>query len=128
MEIEKPQASRLPAAGKAALAVAVAALIAASLALAACGSKAFAIEGTWRNTGSGTYAMVQSGTVVTFDGQRCNVMSPSDTYAFSGSGGSYRLDVSAALGGNQTFDVKVSDNDHITLSAGSTVLELTRVS
>lgn len=106
-----------------------AALLAAACALTACSAagQSFSIEGKWKNTGTGTYAMVQQGTVVTFDGSHCNVMSPSDTYAFSGSSGSYKLDVSAVLGGNQTFNVNVKDNDDIELIAGSTTLQLQRV-
>lgn len=107
----------------------VAMLLSAVCTLVACGvaGQSFSIEGKWKNIGTDTYAMVQQGTVVTFDGSHCNVMSPSDTYAFSGSSGSYKLDVSAVLGGNQTFNVNVKDNNDIELIAGSTTLQLQRV-
>ena len=98
-----------------------------ALVLSACGNS-FAIEGKWKNVGNDTYGQVQSGSIVTFDGKNCNVVSPSDTYALSKSGDTYRLDCTTLLfSETHSFDVGVVDNDNIELRLGSTVLQLQRV-
>ena len=104
--------------------------IAITLTLVACGSGAssFSIEGKWKNTGTGTYGQMQSGAIVTFDGKNCNVFSSGDTYAFYKEDGAYRLDVTGLLGGSPSFAVTIIDNDHISMTTGSsTTVELTRV-
>ena len=89
----------------------------------------FSIEGTWKNTGSYTYGQVQSGAIVRFNGSNCNVVSPSDTYAFYKDGSDYRLDCTTMLFSETlSFEVDIIDNDHICIYTGSSnCLELTRV-
>ncbi|WP_043563735.1 hypothetical protein [Actinomyces israelii] len=94
--------------------------------LGACGKKEFSIESTWRSTGTESWGLVKKGSVVSFDGSHCALFSPNDTYAFYKDGGSYRLDVTGALGSGGSFTVKVVDDDNIELAQGSTALTLTR--
>ena len=115
-------------------------VLAMGFALVACGSgsttggagapakQSFAIEGKWKNTGSGQFGQMQPGAIITFDGKNCNVYSPNDTYAFYTENGQYRLDVTGLLGGTPSFTVTVIDNDHISMTTGaSDTVELTRV-
>ena len=107
-------------------AAALAGAAAALALLGACGKKEFSIEGTWRSTGTESWGLVKKGSVVSFDGSHCALFSPNDTYAFYKEGGSYRLDVTGALGSGGSFTVKVVDDDNIELAQGSTALTLTR--
>lgn len=94
----------------------------------ASAQQAFAIEGKWKNTGEGQFGQMQPGAITTFDGKNCNVYSPNDTYAFYTENGKYRLDVTGLLGGTPSFTVTVIDNDHISMTTGSSdTVELTRV-
>jgi|GEM_PF-2742889 len=93
-------------------------------------SKNFSIEGKWKNVGSTTYGQIQAGAIVSFNGSKCNVVSPSDTYAFyeNGSGDGYTLDVTTLLFSQTlSFNVTVEDNDHISLENGGTVIQLERI-
>ncbi len=104
------------------------ALIAVTALFASCGGSGFAIEGKWKNVGSTTYGQVQQGAIVVFDGSNCNMVSPSDTYAFYKNGDNYVLDCTLYLSSDTlSFTVKVVDNDHIQIYTGSGYLELTRV-
>lgn len=96
--------------------------------LAGCGSRPFNIEGSWTNVSSGKWGQVTSeGTVVNFRDGYCNLFSPRDTYALkSKDDGGYSLTVTGLLGMGETFDVNVQDDDHITLTHGSTELQLER--
>ena len=90
--------------------VALTCAVAFALVLSACGIS-FAIEGKWRNVGSDTYGQVQSGSIVVFDGENCNMVSPYDTYALTKSGNGYRLDCTTLLFSQTlSFDVRVIDN------------------
>lgn len=99
--------------------------LAAATALCSC-SESFSIKGSWKNTGTTSWGQMQQGAIVSFDGTHCNVFSPYDTYTLTEDGGSYRLDVTGVLTGNASFAVNVQDADHITLTYGSTTVELTR--
>lgn len=90
-------------------------------------TSSFAIEGKWKNTGEGTYGQMEQGAIVVFDGTNCNVLSPSDTYAFYEENGTYHLDVTGLLGGSPSFIVTIVDNDHIELTKSSISVSLTRV-
>ncbi|KAA8817612.1 hypothetical protein EMB92_03445 [Bifidobacterium callitrichos] len=71
--------------------------------------------------------MTSEGTVVNFRDGYCNLFSPRDTYALkSKDDGGYSLTVTGLLGMGETFDVNVQDDDHITLTHGSTELQLER--
>jgi len=89
----------------------------------------FSIEGKWKNTGSYTYGQVQNGAIVSFDGTNCNVVSPADTYAFYKNGSNYRLDCTTMLfSETQSFTVKVTDKNHISIYVGNNSLDLSRIS
>ena len=75
----------------------------------------FAIEGKWKVMGEKGYAMAQPGSIIVFNGMNCNFISPNDTYAFYEDGGSYRLNVTPLLSGNQSFSVKIIDENNIEL-------------
>ena len=101
----------------------------AVLSLAGCGSSPFTIEGKWKNVGDFTFGQVQKGAVVVFDGKKCNVVSPADTYAFYKDGDDYKLECTTLLFSQTlTFIVEVEDNDHIKVYNGSHYLEMSRVS
>lgn len=82
------------------------------------------IEGTWRNIGTGTFGQINSDSVVLFDGGRCNIYSPSDTYAFYPEGDHYVLQVTGLMGGDHSFIVYIIDKNHIDLVKGSNIIEL----
>lgn len=97
------------------------------LLLCSCGQEEFAIEGKWKNVGDYTFGQAQKGAVIVFNGSRCNLFSPSDTYAFYKDGDSYILEcTSLGFSETLTFDVEVIDTDHINLHSGNNVLELQR--
>ncbi|MCF0239081.1 MAG: hypothetical protein HUJ62_01300, partial [Streptococcus gallolyticus] len=90
----------------------------------------FKIEGKWKSVGTWGVGQAQPGSIVTFDGKNCNLVSPSDTYAFYKQGNGYILDATTALfSQNTSFNVKIIDNNNIELSAGSgtNVTKLQRV-
>lgn len=91
-------------------------------------TKNFSIIGTWKNIGDTTHNQIQEGSIISFDGSRCNVVSPQDTYALYNDGNSYKLDCTSILGGTVSYTVKIIDNDNIHLITSiNTVIELTRV-
>lgn len=98
------------------------------LILCSCGNEEeFVIEGKWKNVGDYTFGQAQEGAIIAFDGTKCNLYSPSDTYAFYKNGDSYTLEcTSPNFGETITFDVEVIDADHINLHRGKNVLELQR--
>lgn len=97
------------------------------LLLCSCGHEEFAIEGKWKNVGDYTLGQAQEGAIIAFDGTKCNLYSPSDTYAFYKNGDRYTLECSSLnFGETLTFDVEVIDADHINLHRGNHVLELQR--
>lgn len=98
------------------------------LIMCSCGhEEEFTIEGKWKNVGNYTFGQVQEGAIIAFDGTKCNLYSPSDTYAFYKNGDSYTLEcTSLAFSETLTFDVEVIDADHINLYRGNNVLELQR--
>ena len=127
VELERTSPSNVNLIGKVAALVATVAIV---ITLAACsaGASSFSIEGKWKNTGSGGFGQMQPGAIVTFNGNNCNVYSPNDTYAFYSENGKYKLDVTGLLGGTPSFTVTVVDNDHISMTTGSSeTVELTRV-
>ena len=103
------------------------ALLFITVTLTACGSSKFSIEGKWKNTGTATYNQIQSGSIIVFNGNECNVLSPRDTYALSKEGDKYRLDLTALLGGDVSLYINVVDNDHIELDTPQGLVTLTRV-
>ena len=98
------------------------------LVLCGCGrEEEFAIEGKWKNVGEYTFGQAQEGAIIAFDGIKCNLYSPSDTYAFYKDGDSYTLEcTSLNFSETMTFHVEVVDADHINLHRGDHVLELQR--
>ena len=142
-----PSASSQKTKGKSAIVVCVIALLAVCIAIVGTGQRNgstggsgsqpglfevgsnFSIEGKWKNVGADTYGQIQSGSIVVFDGTNCNVVSPSDTYALTKSGGGYQLDCTTMLFSETlSFTVKVIDNDHIELiKGGGTDIQLERV-
>ena len=103
------------------------ALLFITVTLTACGSSKFSIEGKWKNTGTATYNQIQSGSIIVFNGNECNVLSPRDTYALSKEGDKYRLDLTALLGGDVSLYINVVDNDHIELDTPQGLVTLTRL-
>ena len=96
--------------------------------LTSCGGGSFEIAGKWKNTGSDGFGQAQPGAIIVFDGTNCNFYSPSDTYAFYKDGNRYILDLTSFLfGENLSFNVNVKDKDHIEISDGDWVVEMTRV-
>ena len=96
--------------------------------LTACTGSKFKIEGKWKNIGDSTFAQVQSGTVIVFDGEKCAIYSPSDTYAFYQESSQWYLDCTSFLFKDTVqFKVEILDNDNIELSYGDTTLKLKRV-
>lgn len=88
----------------------------------------FRIKGKWKNVGTETFGQAQSGSIITFDGQNCNLYSPYDTYAFYKDGGEYYLDVTGALfSENRSFRVKVIDKDNIEIYSSYVRLVMKRV-
>jgi len=100
-------------------------LIALVAALAGC-SAAFNIEGSWQVTQTTGFGQAQQGAIITFNGQNANLYSPQDTYAVQTNNGTTQLTVTGMLGGTSTFDVTITDNNNITLSAGTTKIVLKR--
>ncbi len=98
------------------------------LVLCGCGrEEEFAIEGKWKNVGEYTFGQAQEGAIIAFDGTKCNLYSPSDTYAFYRDGDSYILEcTSLNFAETLVFDVEIIDADHINLHYGDGVLELQR--
>ena len=77
--------------------------------LSACGG--FNLTGTWRVT-SGVWGQATPGAVINFTNSgTCNLYSPQDTYVYSNG----TLSGTGLLGGNYSFQVKVTDNSHIDL-------------
>ncbi len=100
-----------------------------AVALVACAG-GFSIEGRWKSVGDSVWGQAAPGAIITFDGSRANLYSPSDTYAFYSQGGAYHLDVTGLLGGTTDFNVQVIDGNDVELTiAGdpSTKLVLERV-
>ncbi len=94
----------------------------------ACAGREFKIEGKWRNVGDDTFGQVQSRTVVVFNGEKCAIYSPFDTYAFYKEDNQWYLDCTSFLFKDTvSFKVKVINNDNIELNYGSTKLKLKRV-
>ena len=79
----------------------------------------FKIEGKWRNDGENTYAMMKQGAIISFDGTHCNVLSPSDTYAFyrdHDNDDLYRIDITDIYGSYSTsLQVNIIDKNHIVI-------------
>lgn len=96
--------------------------------LCSCAHKEdFTIEGKWKNVGDYTFGQAQEGAIIAFDGTKCNLYSPSDTYAFYEDGDSYTLEcTSLNFAETLVFDVEIIDADHINLHYGDNVLELQR--
>lgn len=111
----------------------------------------FKIEGKWKVENDGAYS-AKYGDIVSFDGTRCNIISPVDTYAFykgdHTKGTSTSTDLASAfenefserneydytldctiLGSENTitFGVKIYSKDSITLYKGDTTISLLRV-
>ena len=99
------------------------------LALVGCaGGGSFDIAGKWKNTGSDGFGQAQPGSIVVFDGTNCNFYSPSDTYAFYKDGNHYTLDVTSFLfSDNLSLTVNVKDKDHVEITNGNWIVEMTRV-
>jgi hypothetical protein len=87
----------------------------------------FAIEGKWKNVGETGIGQAQPGAIIIFDGMNCNLISPSDTYAFYEDGGDYRLDWTTVLGSSGSQTVHVIDEDHIEMHNGEARIEFERV-
>ena len=88
----------------------------------------YSIEGKWKNVGEYTFGQVQSGSIITFDGTKCNFFSPEDTDAFAKNGKYYKLECTSLLSTDTlTFTVKIIDDDHIDVYNGNNILELVRV-
>lgn len=88
----------------------------------------FNIEGKWKNNGEYTFGQVQAESIISFDGEHCNVYSPQDTYAFYKDGDDFRLSCTSFLFSDTvSFTVKIVDENNIDLVDGSDILELTRV-
>lgn len=98
------------------------------LSLTACSGEKFKIEGKWKNVGDTAFAQVRTGTVVNFDGEKCAIYSPSDTYAFYQEKDQWYLDCTNFLfKDTMQFKVNIIDNDNIELKIGDTILSLKRV-
>lgn len=112
-------------------------VVAAAASLASCGSsdksgksEVFDITGTWK-VSSGSYGIVSKGDVVSFNGSKTALFSPSDTYAFYQESGTYHLDLTGLLGSGNKFTVEVVNNDTIKLylsKSSEPKLSLSRVS
>lgn len=87
----------------------------------------FDIYGKWRSVGKEGFGQAQPGAVVLFDGQRCNFLSPADTYGLFEKNGRQYLAVSGLMGGNLTFKITTLDENHILLDNGRIVTELKRL-
>ena len=88
----------------------------------------FNIEGNWKNTSNTTYGQMQSGAVISFDGEHCNVVSPYDTYAFYKSGGRYYLDCATAMFAETiSFRVKVKSRNDIIIETDNGPVKLRKV-
>ena len=88
----------------------------------------FSIEGKWKQTGDNTFGQAQKGSIIIFDGARCNWYSPADTYAFYKDGDNYRLDTTNVLfGDTPSFIVVAIDNDNIDIYNGPNAVSLKRV-
>jgi hypothetical protein len=88
----------------------------------------FNIEGSWENDGDVEFGQMVYGSTVVFDGDYCNVVSPSDTYEFYKSGDMYTLECTTMwFGDTLSFDVEVLDNNNIYIYTDSGTVELTRI-
>ena len=75
------------------------------------------IEGEWENVGDTTFGQAQEGSIIYFDGEYCNLVSPADTYVFYKEDGEYYLECTTAMFSETfTFIVEFFDNDYIELS------------
>ncbi len=87
----------------------------------------FSIVGSWTSTGSEGFGQAQPGSEVWFDGTHCSFYSPYDTYEFYQHDGQWILDCTSAIFAETlSFDVDITDEDHITITWGNIVTELTR--
>ena len=89
----------------------------------------FSIEGKWKNVGPYTYGQAQKGAILVFDGEHCNLVSPSDTYAFYKDGDDFRLDcTTVGFSDTMSFAVRILNDKNIDIINGSNIIELARVS
>ena len=88
----------------------------------------FSIKGKWKNVGDTTFGQIQKNSILIVDDNYCNLYSPRDTYAFTSSLGSHKLEITSFLFGEHLeFNVTILDNDNILLERNSTTLRLCRV-
>lgn len=98
--------------------------------LSGCGSEGqkFDEVGQWKVVNDVSVGILSKGSIVSFDGRKTAIFSPSDTYVFHEEGGQTYLDLTGALGGNMRFLVTRIDNDHLSLKSAERTVELVRLS
>ncbi len=88
----------------------------------------FSIIGEWISTGSEGFGQAQPGSEVWFDGTHCSFYSPYDTYEFYQQDGQWVLDCTSTIFAETlSFDVDITDENHVTITWGSIVTELERI-
>lgn len=77
------------------------------------------ITGKWKNVGDSGFGQAQPGSIVIFDGNRCNYYNPNDTYAFYKEDDRYVLDITSVLGKSLSQTVNIIDDDNIEIAGTS---------
>ena len=77
------------------------------------------ITGKWKSVGESGFGQAQPGSIVVFDGNRCNFYSPNDTYAFYKEDDRYVLDITSVLGESLSQTVNIIDDDNIEVAGAS---------